>query len=101
MNKYLLSALNQSLIPRPAAEALPGNLLEIQNIRPHPRPNGAEIFIIKIWILTFSSSDSHACQKFRSIALIYGNGTVLEAEEFNVECDLIPPLETVTVYWGQ
>ena len=60
MNKYLQGALNQSVVPRPAVEALSGNLLEIQNCRPHPRPNDAEI-IIKIWILTCPSSDSNAC----------------------------------------
>lgn len=34
---------SQNVVPRLAALASPGSLLEMQNLRPHPRPTESEI----------------------------------------------------------
>ena len=36
------SSTSQIVVPRPAASASPGNMLEMQILNPHPRPNESE-----------------------------------------------------------
>ena len=38
LGRILISLGPYSIVPIPRVSALPGNLLEIQNLRPHPRP---------------------------------------------------------------
>lgn len=48
------------MVPRQAASASTGNLLEIQILRPHPRPSGSETLWVSvaIWDLTNPLGDS-------------------------------------------
>lgn len=58
---------SQSMLPRPAVLAAPGNLLEMQLLRSHPRSTESKTLGLGpvVWILTLPPGDTDTCWNLR------------------------------------